>query len=197
MRRALTPVRRFGLAGVLLAACAWLLVDGAGPVRGEVAATEAANGLPDVVVDGLELAMQLGARPSIVVVAIVVAVLADRGRWRAALLVVLSGALAWGAATLLKDTVERPRPAGIGADVMVRDEADGFAWPSSHVATATGSVAGAALALGRRPEGAVAAGAVVGVARMAVGVHLPLDVLGGLGVGAASAVVVHELAARR
>lgn len=43
---------------------------------------------------------------------------------------------------------------------------------------------------------ALVVGAVVGVGRMAAGVHLPLDVVGGLGMGAAAAAVVVVLADR-
>lgn len=191
----LAPNVRLGVAGALVAA-AGSVVARRGLVRGEVALTEAANDLPGVVIDGLEVVMQLGARPTIVLVALVAAVLADGRRARVVVAVLLAGTASWFVAGQLKDAVDRPRPAAVGADVAVLDEATASGYPSSHTAVAAGSLAAAALAL-RRPVGAaLAVAAVVGLARMAVGVHLPLDVVGGLGVGAAAAALAVHLALR-
>ncbi len=199
-------MRRPSPATAVLGASVAVTVAGAvlasgGALPGEVAATELANDLPDVVVTALEVVMQLGARPAILLVAVVAAVVADGDRRRTAVRVVLAGALAWTLAVLVKETVERPRPAALGADVVVRDGADGFAYPSSHVGVATGALAGAALASGRRDPrrrlvAPVAVGAVVGLARMAVGVHLPLDVVGGLALGVGCALVAARLTDR-
>lgn len=172
------------------------VVAAAGVVPGEVALVEAAGDLPGPVIDGLEVVMQLGARAAIPVVAIVAAVLADRRRVRVALAVGLAGLAAWWGASLAKDLVERPRPHPVGAEVTIRDPAAGWGYPSSHVSVAAGVLAASALAL-RRPVGAaIGVAAVVGLARMAVGVHLPLDVVGGLGLGATAAALAVFLALR-
>lgn len=159
-------------------------------VVGEVAITETFNSLPDVVVDGLEVVMQLGTRPAILLVA-VVAVVVTPGDWRRiAFAVVIAGALSWLVSDMAKEIVERPRPIGFAADVDLRDHPGGFGWPSTHTAIAAGSLAAAAL-IGRR--GAIPALVVagtVGIARLAVGVHLPLDVIGGLAIGVAIAAAV-------
>lgn len=189
------PVPRAGAAGAGAFGLA-ALVAASTVVTGEVALTEAANDLPDPVVDVLEVVMQLGTRAAIPLVAIVAAVLADGRRLRIALAVGLAGLAAWWGASLAKEVVERPRPSALGAEVEVQDQAPGWGFPSSHVSVAAGVLVAAALAL-RRPV-AVASGVacVVGLGRMAVGVHLPLDVVGGLGLGAAAAALAVFLALR-
>lgn len=189
------PVARAGgLGAVVLGFGA--LVAASAVVTGEVALTEVANDLPDPVVDVLEVVMQLGTRAAIPVVAIVVAVLADRRRLRVALAVGLAGFAAWWGASVAKDLVERPRPAAVGAEVVVRDTAPGWGFPSSHVSVAAGVLGAAALATRRPVAAGLGVGAVVGLGRMAVGVHLPLDVVGGLGLGAVAAALAVFVALR-
>lgn len=195
MRVRLSPARRLAIAGLAILVGAGV-VAGRTARLGEVAVTEALNGLPDPVVDALGLVMQLGARPAILLVAVVAAVLVDRRRARVAAAVVLAGGLAWIGATVIKDVAERPRPPALGADVAVHDDVDDHAFPSAHVAIATGSLAAAGVAARRRPAPALVLGGVVGVGRMAAGVHLPLDVIGGLGLGALAAAVALEVADR-
>ncbi|MDE0803363.1 MAG: phosphatase PAP2 family protein [Acidimicrobiales bacterium] len=188
---------RFDEAGWRLTAVAAGLTVAAGLVAtrslvlGEVAVTETINSLPSLAIDGLEVVMQLGTRPAILLVA-VVAVVVTPGDWRRiAFAVVVAGALSWLGSDLAKDIVERPRPGGFAADVDVRDHATGFGWPSTHTAIAAGSLTAAALAGRRGVAPALVVAGTVGIARMAVGVHLPLDIVGGLalGVAIASAVV--------
>jgi len=193
--RRLPETARLGLVGALVLVVGGLVATG-GAAPGEVGLVEAVNDLPGPVVDVLEVVMQLGARSAIVPIALVATVLADRRRARVAAAVLLAGFAAWWATAQVKDVVDRPRPAAIGAEVEVRDEAAGLGYPSSHVGVATASLVAAALAT-RRPVGAaVALGAVVGLGRMAVGVHLPLDVLGALGLGALAAALSVQLALR-
>lgn len=195
MRVRLSLTRRLGLAGLVVLVGAGVLA-GRSARLGEVAVTERLNGLPGPVVDGLGLVMQLGARPAILLIALVAAVLVDRRRARTAAVVVLAGGLAWVGATVIKDVTERPRPPALGAGVAVHDEVDDHAFPSAHVAIATASLAAAGMAARRRPAPALVLGGVVGVGRMAAGVHLPLDVIGGLGLGALAAAVAVDLADR-
>ena len=122
--------------------------------------------------------------------AVAAAVLGGRRGWRTGLVVLAAGALAWSSATLLKDAVDRPRPEAAGAEVEPVEALDSPGWPSAHAAVATASLAAAAMGMGRRPGAAVAAGAVVGLARVVVGVHLPLDAVGGVALGLAVAVLV-------
>jgi len=193
--RRLSPAQRLGAGGLVVLVLGALVAETT-IVIGEVAATETMNDLPDLVVDGLRLVMQLGTHPAIFLVALVAAVLVDRRRLRIAAVVLLAGGLASVGATLVKEAVERPRPPAAGAEVQLLDDTEGFAYPSSHVSIATASLAAAALATRRPLSAALAVGAVVGLGRMAAGVHLPLDVVGGLGLGALAAAIVVTLADR-
>lgn len=187
----MTSRRRQGLAALAVLAVGALLSGRVVP--GEVGTAQAVNGLPSPVIDALEVFMQLGARPAIVLVAVVAAVVAPRRRWRVVAAVVLAGVLGWLGSHVVKDVVERPRPTSLGAEVVVRDDSEGHAYPSTHVSIATASLSALALSTQRPSSGALAGGAVVGLGRMAVGVHLPIDVIGGLGLGLAAGVVAVEL----
>ncbi|MFP5320886.1 MAG: phosphatase PAP2 family protein [Acidimicrobiia bacterium] len=195
MIRRLPATAALGLAGLVVLVLGGL-VAARGVLLGEVAVVEAVNDLPGPVVDVLEVVMQLGARPAIVLVALVAAVLADRRRLRVGIAVAVAGGLAWFATAQVKDVVDRPRPVGVGAAVEVRDDSPGRGYPSSHTGVAAATLVAAALAT-RRPVGAaLALAAVVGLGRMAVGVHLPLDVVGGLALGAVAAALAVHLALR-
>lgn len=190
MRRPLlgSRARLGGIALVAFLASAVLASSGALP--GEVGATEAFSALPEVIIDVLAIVVQLGTSPMILVVAAVVVVVGP-GDWRrAGLAVVLAGAVSWGIANLAKEVVERPRPAAYSSEVEIRDDASGLGWPSSHTAIAAGTLTAAALVSRRRPSAAILLAGAVGVGRMAVGVHLPLDVVGGLCLGVAVASMV-------
>lgn len=163
------------------------LVASTGILPGEVGLTRALNALPTLVIDALELVMQLGTRPAILLIAAVAVAVAPGPWWRVALTVVVAGALSWVLSDVAKDVVERPRPAAYSSEIEVYDHASGFGWPSTHTAIASGALVAAALVARRRPTGALALAGGVGVARMAVGVHLPLDVVGGLALGVAVA----------
>lgn len=118
------------------------------------------------------------------VMAVVVTAFVLKRRQLAALLLANSLA-AYALTAVLKELIARPRPAEILPDILVRLEyASGFGFPSGHTAIAT------ALALGLIPFtsrkyrwllwlwiGTVAS------SRMYLGVHAPLDVIGGFCVG--------------
>jgi undecaprenyl-diphosphatase len=92
----------------------------------------------------------------------------------------------------LKDWVERPRPTG----VRLRDHVGGYGFPSGHTAFAfaVAAVIAASLAGWWRAVPFVLA-VVVGVARMHVGVHTPMDVVGGALCGGAVAYLAMALVA--
>ena len=170
-------VRLGAFAGLVFLAAGY--VASTGTLVGEIGLVEFVNGWPDPVVDVLALVMQLGTRPVILIAAAVVAVVAP-GDWRrAALAVALAGLLSWAAADFAKEIVERPRPAAF-TDGLVFDHggAPGFAYPSTHTAIAAGTLVAAALVARRGPAVALAVAALVGLGRIAVGVHFPLDVVG-------------------
>ncbi len=194
-------VRR-GWAEVLVAALgALLLVLSSLPVHPDrVGDTEAAvfrlvNGptlLPFVVVWPL---MQLG---NLVAVPVVTAVAALMHRWRLAAAALLAGAGVYVLAKVVKGVVPRGRPDGLLADVVVRGAAaHGRGFVSGHAAVVVALLVVAWPWLGRRGRIACVALAVaVCWARVHVAAHLPLDVLGGAGLGLAVGALVLLLVGR-
>jgi membrane-associated phospholipid phosphatase len=129
-----------------------------------------------------------------VVVAIVVALLAGAAmrRWRVAAAGALAGVAAWYVAKLVKNLVERGRPGAYLTDVRIPGVAeDGFGFISGHstVAFALATVVAAAVPRRWHPV-PFAIATIVAIARLYVGVHLPLDVLGGAAAGIAIGAVV-------
>ena len=88
---------------------------------------------------------------------------------------------------LVKLLVHAPRPYWVSADVVPLELQESFGFPSAHAQLAL-TIWGLVALRYRRPWAAVAAGALVvaiGVSRIALGVHYPVDVLGGWLIGAA------------
>ncbi|MHB8631514.1 MAG: phosphatase PAP2 family protein, partial [Candidatus Limnocylindria bacterium] len=109
-----------------------------------------------------------------------------RGRW-AALTIFSAMVLAWATAETMKRIIERPRPFLAIPDALrpIIPAPSSYSFPSGDTALAFG----AAVAFGRcfprfRPFALLLALA-VGLSRIFVGVHYPLDVLGGVIVGTA------------
>lgn len=125
------------------------------------------------------------------VLALVLAVL-----WRRVapfVLVALAVALADGVAGLLKIVVGTRRPSDEGLVTIPHSHS----FPSGHTAT---SFAAATVLSSFRPRWAplfYALAAAVGYSRLYVGVHWPLDVLGGAAVGVATALLLLAAARRR
>ena len=138
---------------------------------------------PDWLETPFELIQQTGTLLAIVLVA---AGLVVTGHYRAAGAAFVAGAAAWLASSGLKEIVERPRPRLATLGRVPREVADGFAWPSSHaaIATALATVLLLTVARGRVGRGLVIAAAVlVAVARIYLGAHWGLDVIGGAALG--------------
>ena len=178
------PVRasRVAAAGLLATAVTLLLVR-TPPAGWEPPVGRLAYDLPSFLTTPLEVVMQLGARPAIAVVAVVLVVLR---RVRVALAVLAGGWLAWIAAVLLKDVVDRGRPTIELLDRSVRTVVEGPGYPSSHAAVAGALATAVVLGLRLRPApaAAVVAGAVLtALARVHLGAHWPLDVVGGAAIG--------------
>jgi undecaprenyl-diphosphatase len=149
----------------------------------ELDLTSAINGVPDVAAANLYPVMQLGtvAAPFAVAAGILV--------WRRDLALaaaaVATGLVAWFGAKGIKRLVERSRPLEFIAGLDVREGAGtglGFISGHSAVAAASAVVASAAIPRAWRPVVGLLA-AVVGVARIVYGVHLPADVVGGWSFG--------------
>ncbi|MBM7806165.1 undecaprenyl-diphosphatase [Geodermatophilus bullaregiensis] len=181
------PVRR-GRDAVLVAVGALVLVLAALPIeRTSVPASEAAVFRAVNGVDVLPFAlvwpvMQLGNVLVVPASALAAAVL---HRWRLAAGLLLAGAGTYLAAKGIKDVVVRGRPDGLLDDVVLRgDAAQGRGFLSGHAAVVVTVLTVAWPWLGRRGRiaGVVLAAAVC-LARVHVAAHLPLDVVGGVGLG--------------
>ena len=151
----------------------------------EARAFRAVNGLPDALYPPAWVVMQLGAFGAVPAAA-AAAWRAGDGELAARLLV--GGTGAWAAAKLVKQVVRRPRPADLLPGIRGRGrDAAGLGYLSGHAAVA---VALGVAALPRLGPGARAltltAMPLVGLTRLYVGAHLPLDIAGGAALGLAA-----------
>lgn len=192
-----SAVDRSARRGVV-AAVAALVATTAGALSGDLVAGEAAvfgwaNHLPRWAGAPLQLVMHLGASLGALVL-VVAAGLARR--WRLATAALFGWLVARLVVGGVKVAIDRARPPALVADVALRQHLpDDPGFPSAHaaVAAALAVVAGWGSTRLRLPLAALAV--VIGLARLYVGVHLPLDVLGGWAVGVlaglAAVTVVH------
>ncbi len=181
--------------GALLLVLAAVPVDADRLGAAETAVLRVLNGvdvLPFVVVWPV---MQLG---NLLVVPAAGLLAAALRRWRLAAGLLLGGSVTYLLAKVVKGLVPRGRPDDLMADVVVRGaEAHGRGFVSGHAAVVAVLLAVAWPALGRRGRIACTTLAVaVCLSRVHVGAHLPLDVVGGAGLGLAVAGAVRLLLGR-
>jgi membrane-associated phospholipid phosphatase len=178
------PRARLGLGVVgLLATAGAVHRDRVGAC--EARTFRAVNGLPDALYPPAWVVMQLGAFGAVPASAFT-AWRAGDGELAGRLL--LGGTGAWALAKLVKQVVRRPRPADLLPGIRGRGrDAAGLGYLSGHAAVA---VALGAAALPRLGPGARAltltAMPLVGLTRLYVGAHLPLDIAGGAALGLAA-----------
>ena len=144
--------------------------------------------------------MQLGTRWAGLALAAIALVALGWRRWATPTALVVATIAASWLSLLGKQVIERERPEGLVDDLVVRDEASGFGYPSSHAAVAFALAAVLVPALPRRWRPlAWSLAAVVGLARLYVGVHWPADVVGGalLGIAVGSFASLVMLAVER
>ena len=140
------------------------------------------NDLPKAFEVPLMVVMQAGTLGAVPVAA--AACLLAR-RPKAVLHVGIAGVAAWTMAKVLKPAVNRGRPGDMITDVVIHGaHVSGLGFPSGHSAVAA-AIAGSLAPFVPRPVRRVLWGTAltVALARMYVGAHLPLDVVGGLALG--------------
>jgi membrane-associated phospholipid phosphatase len=174
--------------GVVLFGTSALLVK-AGTTSGDARLFRILNQVPPAVASVLTPLSHLflpAGIISIVVLTVVYAVARNRSVLPVAAAAVAAGA-AWALVHVAKAIADRPRPYEVMADAVLRQQpAHGTSFPSSHTAV-TVAVVIALVPFLVRPLAAVAIGyaVLVGWSRVYLGVHYPLDVLAGAGIGIA------------
>jgi membrane-associated phospholipid phosphatase len=176
--------------GLAVLAWAFLTATSAEPSTIEINLFRLINQLPGAAGAPLIGIMQLGALPA--VSAIVLVCFLGR-RVRLARLLAVGGTTAWIVAKALAPIVaQRPPDERFSGVVLHGAVTPGLAFPSTHVAVAAGlaTVASPYLSRSGRRSTWLLVGAVA-VARIYVGAHLPVDVIGGFAVGWVVGSVLH------
>ena len=168
--------------GVALLVVSALPVDEHSLSGAERATFRAVNQVPGLPFSPIWLLMQAGNIAAVPLAALG-ALVARRPRLAAGLF--LAGALAYAGAKVVKQFVTRGRPSTLVDDVEFHGAvAHGLGFVSGHAAVAVALAVVAFPYLGRRARWAVTALALfVCVARVYVGAHLPLDMVGGAALG--------------
>lgn len=154
------------------------------PTRTEARLFRAANDLPGFAYPAVWIPMQYGTYATVPATA---ALAVARRRPRLALAIAGGGTAAWLLAKVVKRIVDRGRPVSVLGSVQLRGKEEGDrGFPSGHaaVSAALTVVAWPLVPRGWRAPLAALSG-FVPFARMYVGAHLPLDVVGGSALGLA------------
>ena len=189
--RHLSDVARF-LIGMAVVIGSALLVDPnhVGTLERDV--FHLINDLPDVLFPFMWVVMQLG---NLLAVPLMAGVALATRHVRMALDIMVVGVAAYLGAGIFKQIFERARPHQLLASVIVRgDSATGLGFVSGHAAVAAALATAAHPYLsprGRRIVWILAF--LVMVSRVYVGAHLPLDVIGGAGLGYTIGALMHLL----
>jgi undecaprenyl-diphosphatase len=147
------------------------------------------NAAPAALLLPMQVVMQAGSLGGALVTSAVASGAGLGGGRRLGATMAVTSTTVWASCKVIKRIVARGRPAELLGGVLVHGSAQsGLGFPSGHTAI---TFALASLAAPHLPAGAAAtawtvAGA-TGVARIAVGAHLPLDVVGGVVFGLAAA----------
>ncbi len=172
---------------MLFAVSALLLKSGA--VSWDVSLFRVLNEVPAALVPVLTLLSRLFSPVGIIaVVALTLIYVVARNR---SVLPVTAGAVAaataWVLSHVAKALADRPRPYEVVAGAVLRQQpAHGTSFPSAHTAVTVAVVIALVPFLPQALAAvAIAYAVMVGCSRVYLGVHYPLDVLGGAGIGMA------------
>lgn len=181
------------VAGLVLLVVTWVAAAQRPLPASELDLFEKLNDTPDALSTVLWPIMQLGSVVGFLTIAAVA------GIWARSVPVAVAtlagGLTAWIAAKVVKRIVGRERPLAYVETAIVRDgDGMGLGFTSGHtaVAFALATVLAPLLPLWGRVI-VFGLACVVGVARMTHGVHMPLDVVGGAGLGLLCGAAVHLL----
>lgn len=176
---------------LVLIGAALVVGSGALAIRGvsppEEAVFRAVNGLSDAWLLPIFVPMQFGTYITTPVLAVLVWL---TGRRAEAVTLFAAGTASWLLAKVVKRVAERGRPQhALEAHVALRGPKEGGSgFPSGHAATSTALAVLLGIALGGWWVPVLVALAILTwVGRIYVGVHLPLDIVGGAGIGVAVA----------
>ncbi len=153
------------------------------------------NGLPDGPWPVVWAPMQVGSFGGSLAVCVL---LATRPRHRrVALTAIAASQAAYWASKGVKRLVSRGRPAALLVDVHEREQTSGLGYVSGHsaVAFALAMVVAPSVPVGGRVA-VFSIASLVGFGRVYAGAHLPLDVVGGVGMGIVGGTAARRLAGR-
>ena len=171
------------LGGAVLLAASWIFVVARDNVPlWEERLFSDINDLPGFLWPIVWVPMQAGSLVGSLVVVALIGIISRSWRLTAAALV--ASQVAWWGAKWVKGLVGRGRPSEYIANVHLREHAGGLGYASGHAAVAFALAAVVVPSLPRRWQPVVwVIAAVVAFGRIYAGAHLPLDVVGGAGIG--------------
>ncbi|MFA6386825.1 MAG: phosphatase PAP2 family protein [Candidatus Paceibacterota bacterium] len=116
-----------------------------------------------------------------------------RDKWKEIFLIIFSPAIAWIIASLLKVLIHTNRPFIVLSNIHALFVESGYAFPSGH-GTAISALAFAIYFKNKRLGYVfMIAALLIGFARVAAGVHFPVDIIGGYIIGFLVAFLVKKL----
>lgn len=137
--------------------------------------------LPDWLKPSFYVVTQLGSLYMLLALA---AIFAFKKRYHIVIRLLMTGALAYLLAGFAKSILGRDRPAELLSNIISFDIIQGPGFPSGHVALATALAFTIGHVMSRKYHWVPVVWIVgVAVSRMYLGVHLPLDIVGGFAIG--------------
>lgn len=168
---------------LLIVTSIYALYDGKTLAGAEIWFFDRINNLPDWLQPIFVLLTNIGTVGAVVIAALIALIAKYR---RIGLAILFSGGLGWFIAHILKDLVNRARPGGFLDEAIIRYStlAGGSGFPSGHATVAAACAMALALIVPKKYSIWLFIFAfLVGVSRVYLGVHLPLDIVSGWCIG--------------